>query len=47
MNILLVITIGTQNGPKIIVKVVIEPFKDPKLSVSMGWLVWTQKGPTN
>ena len=47
MNILLVITMGTQNGPKIIVKVVIEPFKDPKLPFIMCWLVWTQKGPIN
>ena len=31
MNILLVITMGTQKGPKIIVKVVIGPFKGPKL----------------
>ena len=32
MNILLGITIGTQKGQKIIVKVVIGPFKGPKLS---------------
>ena len=35
MNILLVITMGTQKGPKIIVKVLIEPFKGPKLSFIM------------
>ena len=31
MNTLLVITVETQKGPKIIVKVVIGPFKGPKL----------------
>ena len=31
MNILLVITMGTQKGPKVIVKVAIGPFKGLKL----------------
>ena len=43
MSFLLVITMGTQNGPKIIVKVVIGPFKGPKLSFIMCWLL--QFGP--
>ena len=38
MSFLLVITMGTQNGPKIIVKVVIGPFKGPKLPFIMCWL---------
>ena len=42
MNILLV-TMGTQKGPKIIVKVVIGPFKGSKLPFIMYWL--RQFGP--
>ena len=38
MNILLVFTMGTQKSPKIIVKVVIEPFKSPKFPFIMFWL---------
>ena len=35
MNIISVITMGTHKGPKIIVKVVIGPFKGPSLPFIM------------
>ena len=38
MDFLSGITLGTQKGPKIIVKVVIAPFKGPKLPFIMCWL---------
>ena len=41
MNILLVITMGTQNGLKIIVKVVIAIY------YVLVVTVWTQRGPIN
>ena len=38
MNILLVITMGSQSGPKIIMKAVIGPFKGPTLPFIVCWL---------
>ena len=38
MDFLSGITLGTQKGPKIIVKVVIGPFKGPKLPFITCWL---------